>query len=367
MEIGINELDIDDDDVILGDEGSSGDIQSTADASWETADTPGDYTEPSNVIPDTSPVGENDLVTSLLRSKNINPDSVKLQNEKGDIEEVKFGDLSLEEQLDILSYHDVPEAPEFSSDELDFITKLRQDKLTVQDFIEGNKRRAIEEYISSYSATQEPQYQIDTMSDEELFIADLKARIPELTETEATEALSLEKQNEGLFNKKIQGIRTEYKKIEDRREQDQVMAEQERAEAEANEFRDSILEAIESNNQIDLGESSLSMSDEDMDDIASFILEEDSTGTRYIARALSDPKTLVEMVWYALKGKEALGQISEYYKGKISEVAKYNYQKGFQDSKGGKPSNPAKTTVVHRPNNNNNNNRPLSIDDIGLD
>lgn len=111
------------------------------------------------------------------------------------------------------------------------------------------------------------------------------------------------------------------------------------------EFENVIVDAIQNNDSIDLGDSSLDLSDDDKNQLASFILDSDSTGTRYIAKALNDPKTLVKMAWYALKGEEAFGQIQDYYKQKISEVAKYNYNKGYWDYKSGKAPNSAKAVV----------------------
>lgn len=117
------------------------------------------------------------------------------------------------------------------------------------------------------------------------------------------------------------------------------------AEKAAQEFEDTIVAAIQENDTIDLGESSLTLSEDDMNEIASFILDSDVAGVRHIAKALNDPKTLVGMVWYALKGQEAFSQITDYYKQKITEASKYNYNKGFEDAKGGKAPNAAKTVV----------------------
>ena len=38
-------------------------------------------------------------------------------------------------------------------------------------------------------------------------------------------------------------------------------------------------------------------------------------------------------------------QISDYYKQKITEAAKYNYNKGYEDAKNGNKPNAAKTVV----------------------
>ncbi len=46
-------------------------------------------------------------------------------------------------------------------------------------------------------------------------------------------------------------------------------------------YEDEILQAIQDNETIDLGESSLTLSEDDMNEIASFILDSDAAGVRY--------------------------------------------------------------------------------------
>jgi hypothetical protein len=57
-----------------------------------------------------------------------------------------------------------------------------------------------------------------------------------------------------------------------------------------------------------------------MEDIASFILDRDDTGMSYMGKDLNDPKTLVEMAWWTLKGREVLNSISEYFSNEIKNV-----------------------------------------------
>jgi hypothetical protein len=40
----------------------------------------------------------------------------------------------------------------------------------------------------------------------------------------------------------------------------------------------------------------------------------------YFGKALNDPKTLVEMAWWTLKGRDALNSISEYFMNEIKNV-----------------------------------------------
>ena len=74
-------------------------------------------------------------------------------------------------------------------------------------------------------------YTIDDLEDDDLFILDLQARIEDITDEEALAALEKAKMNEAIYAKQIKGIREEYKRIEDEKNQrDQYEAEQTRRE-----------------------------------------------------------------------------------------------------------------------------------------
>lgn len=352
MDMKLEELGFDDED-LLGEDGVVNTGEPDDDIKrWIEGDTP-DVIDTPDPEGNTGPVTgttdnepEDDLIASMLKAKGINPEAIKFQKEDGEIEEIPFSELSREEQLDLLNYNDSEENYGLEPEEISLINELRTNNLSVEDYLEAHRRQAIQDYLDGLEDT--PEYQVDSMSDDELFLADLKANVPELTDEEALEQLNLEKQNEALFNKKMSGMRATYQQRE------QAMAEQQQAEYEAQQqeaaeaFEATILEAIQDNETIDLGESSLTMSEDDMNEIASFILDSDAAGVRHIAKALNDPQMLVQMSWFALKGQEAMRQITEYYKHQISEVSKENYKKGFADAKAGKASNPAKT-VVKRP------------------
>jgi len=144
------------------------------------------------------------------------------------------------------------------------------------------------------------------------------------------------KNNESLYTRRIQGLRQEYKQREDSIKEQAEDDAKRVAEEQMKEFSDSILNTIEQNSTIDLGDSSLEMSDEDKNILANFLLGKDQAGVRYIARALNDPNALVQMAWYLTSGKKAFSTIQDYYKKQISDVAKRNYNKGYEDAKNGK-------------------------------
>ena len=308
---------------------------------------------------------DEDLITSILKSRNIDPEAVNIEDESGNINIVKFSDLSKEEQLDILNAQDIQDNNEDSEydlddDEIDLINAIRNANLSPKEYLNNYRDQILREAYQ-----QDASNTVDSLTDDELFLADLRSKVPDITDDEATQALEIEKTNEDLFNKKMNAMRDSYKQLEAQQlEQSQNEAKQQEAERYA-EFENQIVNAIQdASNGIDLGNSmSLAWTTDDMNEIASFILDEDATGQRYLAKALSNPQTLVEMAWFALKGKEALSQISDYYKAQITEASKTNYNKGYEDAQKGNKKNEVKT-VVRKPSRSSNIKRELSIEDL---
>lgn len=307
---------------------------------------------------------ESDVLSDYLKSKGINRNSIKITNDEGVTEEVAFDNLTREEQMEILNYD--PSNPDFSleDDEKELLNSIRDSRLTVDEYLADYRNKVINEYLENNQ--DEPSYKIDEYSDEDLFLADLKKRIPDITEAEAVAQLQLEQQNPTLFAKKVNGIRADYKQKEDEynraQQEEATRAQKEQAE----QFEKVIVDTLQRNDTIDFGDSSIELSEDDMNDVASFILDSDAAGVRYIAKALNDPKTLIQMAWWAMKGPEALNQISQYYKKQISDAGKANYAKGYEDARSGK----APKTVVKKPaskpasRRSNNNQRVMTIDDL---
>ena len=296
------------------------------------------YNEPDNDNDD------EDVLTLYLRSKGIDANSVKMENEDGETEGVSFNDLTKEEQLQLLNYNPAEqEEPELADDEARLLGILRQNNMSVQDYLNAYRRHVIEQYDAVQQQQMPEQFSVDDYSDEELFIADLKDKVPDLTEDDAMKALEAEAQNPELFQKKVAGLRTDYENRE-RAVREQEAYQQQQAQAQqAAQFESIIVDTIQKNHGIDLGDTSLELSADDMNEIASFILDSDAAGVRHIAKALNDPRTLVEMAWWALKGHDALNQVTQYYKKQIADARRSARTSG--------PTSRTKpTTVVTRSN-----------------
>ena len=276
---------------------------------------------------------EDDVMYDYLMSKGINPESVKIETENG-IEEVNFADLSREEQLSILSdnpqyYRD---ADDLTDDEVNLVNQIRHNNWSVQDYNNYIAQQAYNQFMS-----QQPQtYSIDDFSDDELFLVDLQTRIPDLTEDEAVQELASARENEELFDKKMRALREEYKAREDEDIQQQQEEYREAYNQQMQQVTDTILSTIEQNREMDLGGQIIEMSDDDMNTVASFILDSDQAGVRHIQKALNDPQAVVQMAWWLTRGREAFRTLNDYYKNQITQVARSNYQRGLADA-GQKP------------------------------
>ena len=305
-------------------------------------------------------VEEPDIIESLLRSKGINPEAIKFETENG-YEEVPFDELSYEEKMQILNSSDLDDDYGLDDDEINLINQLRSNNWKISDYNNYIASQAINNYNKQQEGSAS--YQVDDISDEELYLIDLKSRVPDISEDDAMQELDLAKQNMSIFNAKVDSIRDEYKQREDAMNEQQAQEAARQREEQNQYFTNQVINAINANSSIDIGDSAIELSNEDKNDIASFILDTDQAGVRHIAKALNDPNTVVNMVWYALKGKEAFREVSNYYKQQITEVAKRNYNKGYEDAKSGRSSNSAKA-IVKRQRKNAPSNRELTINDL---
>ena len=313
--------------------------------------------EPEPNIQNTTPEDENiededDLITAYLKSKGVNGSMIKIESEDGVVEEKDFNSLSRQEQLDILNSftNESEDSPELDDSEIDLLNTIRENDLSVEDYLDWIKRQAIEDYIRQVN---EEYNRIDTLTDDEVFLLDIKSMAPDITDEEALEALEHEKTS-SLWDKKIAGLRQRYKDLEAADMEANQLAAREEAEQQALESQNNIKEAINSFDSI--GE--FDLEDDDKEEIAEFIFGVDATGTRYLARALNDPAILAKMAWFALKGEEALDSLSSYYKNQIEQYSKDNYKKGFEDGKNGKQTKQVstpKSTVIKNNNKSNKN------------
>lgn len=278
---------------------------------------------------------DEDFITQLLKSKGIEDKSkIKFEDENGDISEVNWDSLSNEEKLNMLNTEpDSSQTHGLDNSEIELINSIRESGLTPAEYLENLQKQSINYYINN---SQTHQYSVDQYNDDELFIYDFLSRMGNVTNEEAQEALQAAKSNEALFTKQMQSIRNEYKTLEDESIKQAQLEQQEIQQQQYNQFTGQIVNEI--NDFTDFSGYDLNLSDDDKDDLYEFITGVDKAGNNYFAKALSDPKILVQTAWFALNGKQVIEDITDYFQNEIKSVRKESYKKGIEDAGKGKSS-----------------------------
>lgn len=328
MSIGTNDEIIDDIDGI-DDEATKNNDQNKSD-SQESSKTDSDESHESN-YQNSSEDGTNeddDFISSLLKSRGIEDKSkIKFETDEGDVEEVDWNNLSNQDKINILQSSEVTPETGLDESEIQLINTIRNSGMNPQEYLQYIGNGEVNRYIQN---NQQPQFEIDQYSDDELFLMDFMSRTGEVTEDEAVEALQRAKANETLYQKQIESIRNEYKKIEQENLMQEQLEQEQLEQQQYEQFSNQIVDEINNLNEIQGFD--LNMDSDDMQTLYDFITGSDAAGNNYLAKALSDPRILVKTAWLALNGDQMVNDISNYFQKEIANVRKESYKKGVVDT-----------------------------------
>ena len=286
---------------------------------------------------------EGDFMSDFLKTRGIDDlNKINFEDEQGNLIERSWNDLSNEEKINILNMPletQQEDNNDLTEEEINLLSQIRQSNLTPSQYLQQ---------IAGEQVEVAPQYKIDDLSDDEVYLLDLESRVGELSDEEAAEALNTVKSNEEFFKKQIEGIRKEYKEREDLRTQ-QEEAEREQEQQQAFEvYQAQVVDAI--NDFTSVGNFDLNFEDADKEELAEFMLSRDEAGNNYLWQALQDPNTLVRAAWFILNGEDAFNNISDYFAQQIKLVSENQYKKGLEDGKKGVQTRP--TVVIDKSKNN---------------
>lgn len=294
---------------------------------------------------------ESDIISDLLKDRGIeDKNKIKFEDDSGNVVERSWDSLTIEEQKNILN-QDPNSDPEKNLDEqeIEMINQMRLHGMNPVEYVTALRQQGAA-MVNNMTDNQEPNYETDDFTDDELFILDLQYRSPEMSDEEAYQALESAKNNEELFKKQIAGIRQYYKGLEtDMKSQKELEAKQEQEEQFQN-YSNMVLDSIQNINSI--GNLDLDLNTEDKEELAQFILGRDQAGINWFGKALEDPDTVVRMAWFALKGEDAFNDIENYISQQIKTAAQNAYNKGLEEGKKNKvvinPSNNKTTTTKNK-------------------
>lgn len=269
--------------------------------------------EPTN---ESSEVDDFDLTKELLTRQGIvDINKIKFEDESGAVVEKAWDSLSNDEKIMILSHQEDPDTG-LDKAEIELINQIRESGMTP------------DQYIQSLQAAEPaaPTYEVDSMSDDELFCLDLLDKVgsDNISDEELQQALDNAKANESLYNKQVASLRVYYKDLETKRMQQEELERQQQAEQEFNTFADSIIESIRGFNSME--DSPVDLSQDEMEDLANYILTRDSSGYSEFGRLLNDPVQFTKAAFWMSKGPEILDamqkQIKEAYLRGYNETHK---------------------------------------------
>lgn len=269
-----------------------------------------------------------DLITEVLKLQGINDlDKIKFEDDNGAIIERPWSSLSRDEQLSILMNQEAEDTA-LEDNEIELINYMRSNGMTPQDLINSIHANAL------HNQSQESQrFDVEELSDEKLFALDLIDRVgyDNITDEEIEEAIENAKQNEALFKKTVEGIRNEYIQLQKDEESRMEFQRQEEQKAAFNNFASSIVNEIRGLNSF-VGQE-LELTEEDAQQLYSYILDLDNTGVSAFGRALQDPTLFTRAAFWTLHEN----QITEELTKQIQESYKRGYEAAKKDL--GKSSN----------------------------
>ena len=321
MEIGNNDEIIDDIDDVFEEENNSNDSNEQSDEQHNDDSNESNNQESSNEE-------EVDFVSSLLKTRGIEDKSkIKFENDEGYVEEVDWDNLSTRDKLNILQSSEATPETGLDESEIQLINTIRNSGMKPAEYLQFIGNGEVQRYIQN---NYQPQFEIDQYSDDELFLMDFMSRMGEVTEDEAAEALQRAKTNENLYQKQIDSIRNEYKQAEKENLMQEQLEQEQHAQEEYEQFSNQIVDEI--NNLTEIQGFDLNMDSDDMQTLYDFITGQDAAGNNYLAKALSDPQTLVKTAWLALNGDQMINDISSYFQKEIASVRRESYNKGVTDT-----------------------------------
>ena len=247
---------------------------------------------------------EFDLTKELLYRQGISDiNKIKFEDESGAVVEKAWDTLSNNEKIMILSHQEDPETS-LDDAEIELINQIRDSGMTP------------DQYIQSLQVKEPPTtiYEVDSMSDDELFCLDLLDKIgaENITDEELQQALENAKSNENLYNKQVASLRVYYKDLEEKKLQQEEIERQETAEQEFNAFANNIIESIRNFNSFE--DTPVELSREEMEDLANYILTRDDSGYSEFGRLLNDPTQFTKAAFWMLKGPEILNEMQNQIK-----------------------------------------------------
>lgn len=261
-----------------------------------------------------------DLTTEVLKIIGINdPQKIKFVDDTGAIVERSWDSLDREEQLNILVQKEQePGQGALDDSEAELIKTIRESGMGVQEYLN--------------SLQPEPpakEYQVESLTDEDLYALDLIEKIgsDNITDEEIVQAVEQAKQNEDLFKKTVEGLRKEYIRLQEDKEAQLAYQQEAKREEEYQKFATSIQNEIKGLSSF--AGKDLELSDDDIEDLSAFILDLDESGMSAFGKAMNDPALFTRAAFWILNEDKIVEELTKQIQASYTrgyEMAKKDLQ-----------------------------------------
>lgn len=259
---------------------------------------------------------KDDLTSEMLRLRGISdPDRIKFEDENGTVIERSWNTLSKEEQLNILSGGE-PEETQLDDDEIELLNQIRSSGMNVQEYLS---------LLQQNVPVSTPKYKIDELSDDDLYVLDILEKVggDNITDEELTEALAAAKTNEKLFQKTVEGLRNQYTQLEKDKEMREANERAAQQKAAYDSFASSIMNEIRGLNSF--AGQDLELSNEDVEELSTFMLDLDNTGMSAFGKAMQDPALFTKAAFWLLNEDKIIEELTKQMQD--------TYTRGYENAK----------------------------------
>ena len=274
--------------------------------------------EPQEPQESQEPNDEFDLTRELLTRQGISDiNKIKFEDETGAVVERSWNNLTKEEQINILAGNDPDIESQLDNDEIDLLNAIRSSGMSVNDYLNH--------MLQSHTQPQTKQYKVDDLSDDDLYVLDILEKVgnDNVTDEELNEALENAKQNELLFKKTVEGLRSQYIQLEKDQEAEETNRRNAEMQEQYNKFSSAIANEIRGLNY--LAGQDLELSNEDMNELYSFMLDLDQNGMSQFGKALQNPTLFTRAAFWLLNEDKITEELTRQMQN--------TYLRGYENAK----------------------------------
>lgn len=266
------------------------------------------------------------LLSYMFSKRGIDPNNISIQDEEGNLKQVRFDELPTNDQYDLLFNEAPNEALNFDEDETNVINGWRSVGMNPMDYINSIINDAIESYKNN---TEKPISSVNNFSDDEIFSAKLKMDYPSLSAEERNDILESSKLNPDAYRKQVENIRNSFDEIEksyaQQRDEYEVNRKRQHEMSQYNVFANKLNDS----NFLNVDDYNVTLDDSEKENIKRFVYAKNKNGETGLDRALKNPAFKAKLAYYALYGDGLINDISKNYSADVNAAKRNGYAEGF--------------------------------------